>query len=88
MTPKLLLHRCTYTGPRRVCIVSMSGHHLDSVFGLVYIILDVLHAVVVIIELAGTVCFRGLLEVRFLWALDHVALVGRFVDVVHMRACT
>ena len=84
----LLLHRCTYTVPRRVSIVSTSGHHLDSVFGLVYIVLDILHAVVVIIELAGTVCFRGLLEVRFLWALDHVALVGRSVDVMHVRVCT
>jgi hypothetical protein len=84
----LLLHRYTYTGPCRVSIVSTSGHHLDSVFGLVYIVLDVLHAVVVIIEPAGTVCFRGLLEVRFLRALDHVALMGRSVDVVHVRECT
>ena len=84
----LLLDTCTYTEPRRVCIVSTSGHHLDSVFGLVYIVLDILNTVVVIIELASTVCFRGFLEVRFLWALNHVALVRRFVDVMSMRART
>jgi hypothetical protein len=68
--------------------MSTSGDHLNSVFSLVYVILDVLYAVVVIIDLAGTVCFWGLLEVRSLWALDHIALVWRFVDVMHMRACT
>ena len=52
-----------------------SGHHLNSIFGLVYVILDVLHAVVVTIDLASIVCFWGLLEVRSIWALDHIVLL-------------
>jgi hypothetical protein len=84
----LLLYRCTYTRTRRVCIMPTSGHHLNSVFGLIYVILDVLYAVVVIVDLASTVCFGGLLEVRSLWALGHIALVWRFLNVTHMRART